>query len=234
MAPRLSLRDLAILRAVGRFRMLTRDQVTRWFLSGISEPTVSRLIARLAERGWLGVERLHQNGIQVLWLTKKGSGLLLDHGEPGTDLFPATGPAAAKDFAHTVEIGNAAVWLTGKIPTPDEILPAWHLQRLFGGSLAAIPDLLALWRRRDDSAGAALALEIDLGNEPIASVLVPKLVELERTLDSWMPGDLAAILVLVPTGRRVESLRRAIGESSLTKTSTLALREVLTPAAKSS
>jgi Replication-relaxation len=223
MAPRLSPRDLAILRAVGRFRMLTRDQVTRCFLPGISEPTISRLIARLAERGWLGVERMHQNGIQVLWLTQKGSGLLFDHGEPETDLFPATGPAAAKDFAHTVEIGNAAVWLMGKVPRPDELLPAWHLQRLFGGTLAAIPDLLALWRRGDDSPGAALALEIDLGTEPIASVLVPKLVELERTLGSWMPGDLAAILVLVRTARRAESLRRAISDTSMMRTAVATL-----------
>src|ERR1044071_7158400 len=126
-------RDIHVLHAVGRFRMLTRPQLKRWFFSGVSEPGVSRFIDRLAGRGLLGVERLHGNGFQVLWLTRRGREFLVHHGVPEVDLFTAMGPVAAKDFEHTVEIGNVAVWLAKRVPPPDELLPAWAFQRLFSG-----------------------------------------------------------------------------------------------------
>jgi hypothetical protein len=142
--------------------MLTRPQVKRWLFAEVSEPVVTRSIARLAGSGCLGVERIGGNGMQVLWLTRKGREMLAGLDVPVGDLFPGSGPAAAKDFAHTVEIGNAAVWLHSRTPRPDEVIPAWQLQRIFHGNLAAIPDLLALWR----APAAVLAAEIDLGTEP--------------------------------------------------------------------
>lgn len=208
-------RDLEVLAAVGRFRMLTRPQLKRWFFSEVSEPIVSRFMARMAERGWLGVERLQGNGVQVAWLTRKGEAVLLGAGLSEADLFPATGPAAAKDFTHTVEIGNAAVWLSRRSPKPDDLLPAWHLQRLFGGRLAAIPDLLALWRPGDDTCGAALAVEIDLGTEPVVSVLLPKTEALGRVLTEWLGAGPAATLILVPGVRRRDSVRKALSVASI-------------------
>src|SRR5512143_1382158 len=100
MPRRLPARDLELLRIVGRFRMLSRAQVKRWLFAGLSDPIVTRCIDRLASRGYLGVERLHGNGIQVLWLLREGRDLLIDTGTPAADLFVATGPAAAKDFEH--------------------------------------------------------------------------------------------------------------------------------------
>src|SRR5947209_4987487 len=124
--------------------MLTRPQVKRWFFENVSEPVVTRFVERGVRDGYLGVERLHGNGMQVLWLTRKGRDMLAACGVPAADLFPATGPAAAKDFQHTMEIGNTALWLMKRTPAPDELLPAWALQRYFGGRLRAIPDLLAV------------------------------------------------------------------------------------------
>jgi len=173
---KLSARDLEVLTAIGRFRMLTRPQVKRWFFDSVSEPVVTRFIERGSRGGHLGVERLHGNGMQVLWLTRKGRDALVAQGIPAADLFPATGPAAAKDFEHTLEIGNAAVWLMKRSPAPDELLPAWALQRYFSGRLTAIPDLLVLWR----NPAAALAVEVDLGTEPVTTVLLPKLALLLR------------------------------------------------------
>src|ERR1043165_3892261 len=138
--PRLTPRDQEILGAVGRFRMLTREQVKRWFFAEVSEPVVTGVLARLARHGWLGVERIAGNGMQVLWLSPKGRDLLVDQGRPPFDLFPARGPVPAKDFAHTVEIGNTAAWLMEQVPLPDELLPAWQLQRLYGGRISPIPD----------------------------------------------------------------------------------------------
>lgn len=211
MAPKLSSRDLEVLTAIGRFRMLTRPQVKRWFFECVSEPVVTRFIERASRHGYLGVERLHGNGMQILWLTRKGRDTLVASAVSAVDLFPATGPAAAKDFSHTVEIGNTALWLTKKTPSPDELLPAWALQRYFAGS-AAVPDLLAVWRQP----AAVLAVEVDLGTEAVATVLLPKLSILSRSLGAWAPVELTTILVLVPSQRRRETVLAGLGELSVT------------------
>jgi hypothetical protein len=215
MAAKLLPRDFLVLATIGRFRMLTRPQVKRWFFPEVSEPVVTRCLKRTAAAGYLGIERLGGNGMQVLWLTRKGRDALLDHGLPAADLFPASGPAAAKDFAHTVAIGDAAAWLATRDPVPDELLPAWALQRYFGGKLTVIPDLLALWRAAGTAPGAAIAVEVDLGTEPLESLFLPKLRDLGRTIAAWLPETLCRILVLVPAKRRAESIRRAAVESPI-------------------
>ena len=183
-------RDAEVLAAIGRFRMLTRQQVKRWFFSDVSEPVVTRFLHRTNPSGYLGLQRLNGNGIQVVWLTRKGRDALVLRGVSGADLFPASGPAAAKDFEHTVAIGDVAVWLALRRPSPDELLPASALARHFGGRLSVIPDLLALWRPKDGvTPPAALAVEVDLGTEPLGSVLAPKLRELVRVLDTLVTGS---------------------------------------------
>ncbi len=207
--------------------MLTRPQVKRWFFESVSEPVVTRFIDRVTSQGLLGVERLHGNGCQVLWLTRKGRDYLIDHGSAAADLFAATGPAAAKDFEHTIRIADAAIWVVKRNLPPDELLPAWTLQRFFGGRLAVIPDLLALWRQKDGRPGAALALEVDLGTEALASVLVPKIRKLEHVLNATM-GTTFRILIIVSSMRRRESVRRALANLADVAV------EALTPGVKSS
>jgi len=209
-------RDAEVLAAVGRFRMLTRPQVKRWFFGSVSEPVVTRFLQRTQHSGHLGVARLGGNGMQVLWLTRKGRDALVARGSSAADLFPGTGPAAAKDFDHTVAIAEAAIWLALRTPSPNELLPAWALARFFGGSLSAIPDLLAVWCSEGDnqSTAAALAVEVDLGTEPLGSVLVPKLGTLSGLLDAWLPGAPTTILVLVPGIRRRDALRNMLRDSA--------------------
>lgn len=213
MASKLLPRDAEVLGAIGRFRMLTRQQVKRWFFHDVSEPVVTRFFHRSMTSGHLGVERLGGNGIQVAWLTRKGRDALVRSGASGADLFAATGPAAAKDFDHTVATGDVAVWLARRAPAPDELLPAWMIARLFGGRISVVPDLLALWRPVGTGPAAALAVEVDLATEPLGSVFLPKLRALERNLMAWLPDALSTTLVLVPSVRRQESLRGMLGES---------------------
>jgi hypothetical protein len=73
-------RDIEAYVLVGRFRMLTRQQLKSWLFAEVSETMVTRFFDRSAERGYLGVERLQGNGIQVCWLTKKGRDFLVDGG----------------------------------------------------------------------------------------------------------------------------------------------------------
>jgi hypothetical protein len=203
-------RDIEAYVLVARFRMLTRQQLKSWLFSNVSETMVTRFFDRSTERGYLGVERLQGNGIQVCWLTKKGRDFLVDggHATP-SDLFPASGAAPAKDFEHTVEIVNAALAMRRRTPAPDELLPAWAVQRLFAGKLTVWPDLLCLWKPNGD-AGAALAIEVDLGGEPVKTVLVPKTLELIGFLTGWTADAPAAILLLTATARRRDSLREAL------------------------
>lgn len=204
-------RDIEAYVLAGRFRMLTRQQLKSWLFAEVSETMVTRFFDRATERGYLGVERLHGNGIQVCWLTKKGRDFLVDGGHAAdSDLFPATGPVPAKDFAHTVEIVNAALAMRQRTPAPDELLPAWAVQRLFAGKLAVWPDLLCLWKPRDGNPGSALAIEVDLGGEPVKTILVTKTLELVGFLSGWTAGAPAAILILTATARRRNSLREAL------------------------
>jgi len=215
MASKLSERDLHVLVAIGRFRMLTRPQVKRWFFADVSEPVVTRFVKRVESAGFVGIERVGGNGMQLLWLTRKGRDFLVGRGACGVDIFPAVGPAAPKDFAHTVAIGDVAAWLVRRDPPPDEVLPAWAMQRYFGGALGVIPDLLALWRPAPARLGAALSVEVDLGTEPLKSVFLPKLLKLDETIRAWFPETENCVLVLVPSQRRAESLRTAAGDSSV-------------------
>jgi hypothetical protein len=203
-------RDIDAYGLVGRFRMLTRQQLKCWLFAEVSETMVTRFFDRSTARGYLGVERLHGNGIQVCWLTKKGRDFLVDGGYAASDLFPASGPVPAKDFEHTVEIVNAALAMRRRTPAPDELLPAWSVQRLFAGKLTVWPDLLCLWKPRDDDPGSALAIEVDLGGEPVKTVLVPKTLELIGFLSGWTAGAPAAILLVTATQRRRDSLREAL------------------------
>jgi hypothetical protein len=208
---RVLVRDTEAFALVGRFRMLTRQQLKAWLFAGVSETMVTRFLDRSAERGYLGVVRLQGNGIQVCWLTKKGCDFLVDGGHaPAPDLFPASGPVPSKDFQHTVEIVNAAVAMHGRDRPPDELLPAWSVQRLFAGKLPVWPDLLCLWRPKDNDPGAALAIEVDLGGEPVKTVLAPKTLELIAFLRGWTAGGPSAILLLTATARRRDSIRGAL------------------------
>lgn len=204
-------RDIEAYVLVGRFRMLTRQQLKRWLFADVTEAMVTRFFDRSTDRGYLGVERLHGNGMQVCWLTKKGRDFLVDGGHAAAaDLFPASGPVPAKDFEHTMEIVNAAVAMRGHVPLPDELLPAWAVQRLFAGKLTVWPDLLCLWKPSEGTPGSALAIEVDLGGEPVKTVLVPKTLELIGFLREWIGDAPAAILLLTATARRRDSLRVAL------------------------
>jgi hypothetical protein len=208
-------RDIEAYALVGRFRMLTRQQLKRGLFAEVSETIVTRFFDRATERGYLGVERLHGNGIQVCWLTKKGRDFLVDGGHAAaSDLFPASGPVPAKDFEHTVEIVNAALAMRRRSPVPDELLPAWAVQRLFEGKLTVWPDLLCLWKPMHKTSGSALAIEVDLGGEPVKTVLVTKTLELIGFLRASTGDAPAAILLLTASARRRDSLRMALDSSA--------------------
>jgi len=215
MASRLLPRDLAALTTIGVFRMLTRSQLQAWHFEAVSETVVRRFIDRMVERGYLGAERINRNGVQVVWLTQAGADLLVDHaGVSRADLFSARGPAAAKDFDHTTAIIDAALAIERRGFRSDLILPAWALQRAQGGRAEVFPDLLCLMRPSATEPGAALAVEVDLGGEPIGSVLVPKTEKLAAFLATY-GGSALAILLLTSGSRRRATVEQALRKASI-------------------
>jgi hypothetical protein len=208
-------RDLESLAAIGRFRMLKRAQLHRWMFAGLSETVVRRFIDRLEERGWLGAERLNRNGTQVVWCTVAGRDALVQEGiAKAEDLFPARGPVAIKDMAHTGAIVDAAIRLSELGRGGDWMVPAWDFQRRLGGRMRVIPDLLCLTRATEVRRGTALAVEVDLGGEPIASVLVPKTATLVSFLQPYA-GSAVGILLLTVGDRRRQAIEQALRTAGL-------------------
>jgi len=209
-------RDRAALALIARFRTMTRAQIHGFAFAGRAENVVKRFVDRMVAHGFLGGERLHKSGAQLLWCTPAGRDHLVEMGTGAADaFFPARGPVAAKDLAHTLAIVDAALSCVRRGEAGDEILPAWMLQRVFGGKLSAIPDLLCLTRPRAGGRGTVLAVEVDLGGEGVRSVLLPKLTELARALPTITPASAAAILVLTSSARRRDALLRGLATAPL-------------------
>jgi hypothetical protein len=213
-AGRLLARDIAALTTIGIFRMLTRAQLKAWHFKTVSETVVRRFIDRMVERGYLGQERINRNGVQVVWLMQAGADLLVDQGGVSrVDLFPARGPVAAKDFDHTTAIVDAALAVEQRGFRSDAMVPAWALQRAQAGRAEVFPDLLCLARPSATNRGAALAVEVDLGGEPIGSVLVPKTEKLAAFLAPYSWSTLAILLLTVGSRRRAtieQALRKVV------------------------
>jgi len=167
-------RDRTALHFIARFRMVTRPQLRQALFAGLSETVAKRSIDRLLAAGCVGAERVSKTGYQVLWCTSRGRDHLVGQGASAADLFPARGPAAAKDFRHTERIVDVAITFLERGWREDAMLPAWALQRSLGARVRAIPDLLVLDRGIESRAPAAIAVEVDLGSEAL-TVFVPKL-----------------------------------------------------------
>jgi hypothetical protein len=199
-------RDLAALRRIGRWRCLARYHLKEWIFPGVDEAVVSRFVARMTARGYLGAKRLHGIGAQLLWLTHAGRDFLVEHGTSDADLYPAKNAVALKDLDHTLAIVSAGFALTRRFPAADAVLPAWAVQRAFGGRIAAIPDVLCI----DRSAAVLVACEIDIGGESVA-LFADKVLVLGSWLASWSADAQPAIVILTSGERRAANLAERIG-----------------------
>ena len=215
-APRASNRDLEAGAWIGKGYEVAQYQLHEAVFRGRSPVVVSRFTKRWRERGYILVDRWNRVGMNRLRLTSKGRDFLLLHAAAkADDLFVPSRAVAPKDLAHRLWINDLRVVL-GRLPKkPDLLLPCWALERQFVPRLPAIPDILAV--TNGGSSSTVLAVEVDLGGEPLRSVFVPKLGVLQGTLRDLSKGDAAAILVLTSnsSGKKVmlsaRSARRRCG-----------------------
>jgi len=171
---------------------------------------VSRFVTRWRTAKWLRVDRPQGIGINRLRLTPAGRTFLVAAGAaPETALFAPARLVAPQDLAHTLWINDVRV-VVGELPVPPtKLSPAWHLQRVFGTTLPAIPDVLAVWETTARGAGAVLAIEIDRGTEALQGVLLPKLALLRAQVREWAGNGTAGILILTMPGKRLHALTAA-------------------------
>lgn len=202
-------RDLAALALVGKWKCIARYHLKAWIFPDVSETMASRFVERMTARGYLGAKRLNGIGTQLLWLTPAGRDFLCEHGTPTATLYPARSAVSLKDLDHTMAIVSAGFALSRRFPVADAVLPAWAVQRAFGGRIEAIPDVL-LVSRADQM---LLAVEIDVGAEPL-NVLAGKLAEMASgLLTEWSADARAAIIVLTSGERRAANILAAVADS---------------------
>jgi hypothetical protein len=195
---------------IGKGYEVAQYQLHEAVFHGRSPVVVSRFTRRWRERGYLLVERWNRVGMNRLRLTARGSDVLHLHGAEPDELFVPSKPVAPKDLSHRLWINDLRVVL-GRLPKkPELILPAWALERRFVPRLPAIPDVLAV--TRNGSSSTVLAIEVDLGGEPLRSVFVPKLGVLQNVLRDFSKADASAILVLTSTERRRDAIAAATSD----------------------
>lgn len=206
-----SKRDLEAGLWIGKGYEVAQYQLHEAVFHGRSPVVVSRFTKRWRERGYLLVERWNRVGMNRLRLTARGRDVLRLHGAEPDELFVPSKPVAPKDLSHRLWINDLRVVLGSLPKKPELILPAWALERRFVPRLPAIPDVFAV--TRNGSSSTVLAIEVDLGGEPLRSVFIPKLDVLQGVLGDFAKGNSAsAILVLTSTERRRDAIAAATSE----------------------
>lgn len=199
-------RDLEAGAWIGLGYEVAQYQLHEAVFFGKSPVVVSRFTKRWRDRGYLAVERWNRIGMNRLRLTSQGRELLVRQGSAKPeDIFVPAKPVAPKDLAHRLWINDLRVVL-GRDSKFDVVLPAWSIERRFVPRLAAIPDVLAVSR----GGASCLAVEVDLGGEPLRSVFVPKLAVLQGVLREVSSGG--AILVLTSSERRRDAIADGVSD----------------------
>ena len=210
-SPVLPVRDIDVLRTIGEGQELSQGQVHRAVFPTVSEVVVSRRVRRLRDLGLIAVERWRKVGINRLRLTPRGRDLLLDTGAAEEDdIFLLASPLADKAIPHTLWVNDVRIVLKSLSSPGDAVLASWMIERRFVPRWAAIPDVLWIAAPHDDSPGSFLAVEVDLGTEPIKGVLASTLATLQERLTSLAVGAPTAILVLTVGERRSGAIRAAV------------------------
>ena len=204
---KLPARDLVAGVWIGKGYEVAQYQLHEAVFPGRSAVVVSRFVKRWRDHGLIAVERWNRIGMNRLRLTSRGRDLLLLSAvAKPEDLFVPARPVAPKDIAHRMWVNDLRVVL-GRLPKkPDFVLPFWSIERTILPRPVAVPDVLAVTTRP----ASLLAIEVDLGGEPIQSVFVPKLRLLQEVLRAASSGGRVAILILTSGPRRQQSIGKAM------------------------
>jgi hypothetical protein len=144
---RLRQRDIDTLAFVGRGYEVAQYQLHEAVFASRAPNVISRFVTRAATRQLVVVERPSAISMNRIRLTRRGREFLVDRGFAENELFVPVRPVALKDLAHTLAVNDLIVALRGLERAPEVVRPAWYLERA-AQSLTAIPDVLAIWKRK--------------------------------------------------------------------------------------
>lgn len=211
---KLTERDALVLEAVGRFRLArTRDLLAVAF-ADVHPMTASMRLRRLFDTGYLDVRVGDRTAETIYSLGPEGRRWA---GEQGLSIGRVPRGAAA----HHLAIVRAWAGIAGALQRSagvalDVVRPDWELREEFGGQpLRLVPDLFVLLHAtlndgRDEQ--VALAVEVDLGTEPLG-VLERKLATYDQLANErgglFGHLDFGLAVVLANPGR-TGALRRLI------------------------
>ncbi len=199
---------------VGRHQCVLQGQLAKACYEDRSEAVVSRRVHRWLRAGIVGLDRFLAMGCNQLWLTVRGSRLLVNHGHAEEDdLFPRTRPIAAKDLGHHLAIVDLCVLARRGIPfSAASILPDWVTRRGMDPAPPVVPDLLLVAPPRHGQRARIVAYEVDLGTESVKGVFQVKLEKEAAWLLTYASGGIARIVILTRGVSRAEALRRAVAD----------------------
>jgi hypothetical protein len=200
-------RDIELLRALARLRLARTRHLTELCFAGIRRDTAQRRLRALFDSGYLDATSPSLASENLYSLGPLGRALVRESGETVLPL-PRGG------LAH--HLGIVQTWAAlASCGIPELALeltrPDWELRAEFGArGLAVVPDLFVVLRLRE--AALALAVEVDLGTEPLR-VLRAKARAYERLRGG--PGGLFgwqrfALAVVLGDGRRKEAVERVL------------------------
>lgn len=205
----LAVKDVVGLTTLGLLGCMTGPQIRFECYGGCRESNFARRLDRWQARGWVGVTRFLGMGANIIWLTPKGAGALVDGGHAADEhLFPRERAVAAKDLAHHLWIVDLTLLALRGVPAAYErVEPAWLIQR--ERQPEAVPDVALSSPLKTPGQRKVLAYEVDLASES-TTVFVPKLERLSRVLTTWANGGTAAVVILTRGSGRASSLERAV------------------------
>lgn len=209
---RVTERDLDILRAVGRMKVATTEQLRRLFFADPS--TASRRLSKLAAMRLLTATVADLNRPNLYVLSEVGRDLLVDAGIDAEDLHVARPVPRIDPHLMALNDLRLALTLASRARNGVEVtrFVADHDLRRVDGTSPYIPDALVVIEEEGAEA-VKLVVEVDLGGERVVQ-FAPKIettVALARAgrgvwglTPPWRP------VVLVPTASRLRMLAGAL------------------------
>ena len=205
----LTKRDVAILKAVARFRVAESPALLRLFFTGASRERGSQRLRQLFDSGFLQVRLGKLSEPNVYSLGEAGRRWAQEHGVPA-------GRVPSGDIAHHLAVVELWSRLAVSLSQRDDLRLGsfradWETRERGAGTLPVIPDGLVEIRQRCEGGGSArIALEVDLGSER-PEVIREKLLAYGQlqsgspTVLAW-PGFSLAVVLVRGGSRRVQTL----------------------------
>lgn len=233
---RLGDRDIAILNAVGRMKLLRTSDITALYFG--SKQTAIKRLRRLLDSGYLDcfVSALHEDNIYGL--SSKGKAILLELQGVNAKHYPTPKGIGHTNLKHLFALNAFRISLVmGLHAHPDHKLsyfrPEWQLKRSENPlNLDLIPDALfeiesttspgfqVIGNSNDipiskTTRSTTFALEVDMGTEHPKLVGKQKVAKYRAVLDARLPlfgVEITRVLFLAPRLRRLHHLSKVMVE----------------------